>query len=421
MNYFVLADCNNFYVSCERIFNPKLENRPVIVLSQNDACIIARSQEAKDLGIQMGIPYFKVKDYCERAKIIVLSSNYQLYGDISERVMTVLSEFSPELEIYSIDEAFLKFPKTFTEEELYLKCLEMRRTVKKWIGIPISLGLAPTKTLAKLANSLAKKERTGIFSLVPFEKREPILKARHIEEIWGIGKGLGQRLRSMSIFNAWDFSQLDSYLVRKKIGVVGERMLLELKGIPCLGLNIPKPKKSICFSRSFGKKITSLSELSEALATYTSKACIKLRAQKSLCSAIFIFLEYILHEGDRIYWQCLSSTETFRTPTNDSIEIIQIAKKGLAKVYKENNFKKCGIVLLDLSSCENSNLDLFEKEMDPKRIRIMETIDSINSNFGKNTITFGSMGVHQRWKSRSENRSIHNTTSWKHLPIVKAN
>lgn len=423
MSHFILADCNNFYISCERLFNPALDGKPVIALSQNDGCIISRSQEAKQLGIKMGEPYFKIKNFCERAKVIVYSSNYQLYGDISERVMNVLTQLAPEIEVYSIDEAFLKFPKTIPSDEMYRECIEIKRIVKKWVGIPVSIGLAPTKTLAKVANDLAKKKNRvlGVCNLNCPLLREEILKEYPTGDVWGIGSRLSQRLRNAGIFTAWDFIQMDPYYVRKKMGVVGERMLWELRGVSTLDLQVSEPRKNISFTRSFGRVVTEISDLAEALSTFTSKACVKLRNQNSYASAIQVFLEAVSYERDEMVRRYYGMVSVFPKPTNDTPQMISAAKSCLKKLYDDQEkYKKCGIFLLDLIAEENVVPDLFLGGVDSKRNTVMHTVDALNERFGKNTVFFGAAGIDQSWKSRSEQRSKHNTTSWGHLPLAFA-
>lgn len=419
MSYFVLADCNNFYASCEGIFNPKLEGLPVVVLSNNDGCIIARSQEAKNLGLKMGEPYFKVKQFCMAKKVIVFSSNYTLYGNISWRVMSLLASAAEEIEYYSIDEAFLQYDKSVSASVLFDSCLELKRKVKKWVGIPISLGIAPTKTLAKVANSLAKKHKLGVFSLIDVETRQEILKTYPIEDVWGIGSQLSKRLYAMGIYTAFDFIQSDPLLIRKKMGVVGERMHFELKGISCLKLEEPTAKKSITCSRSFGKIVTESSELEQALSSFVNTACIKLREQKGYASAMTVFLESVLDAklGTRNYF---STTIKLPLPTNYTPDLITMAKKGMQTLFKKHQkYKKCGVVLFDLISEDLFIPDLFVGET-AKKAKIMETITAINQRFGKNTCVYAAMGTQATWKMRSDNCSNHFTTDWDNLKVVKA-
>lgn len=420
MAHFVLADCNNFYASCERLFNPKISSCPVIVLSNNDGCVVARSQEAKQLGIKMGEPYFKIKDFCRRSKVVVFSSNYQLYGDLSQRVMSILCDRAPEIEVYSIDEAFLKYPDSFDPNYLFEECIEIRRLIKKWTGIPVSLGIAPTKTLAKAANHLAKKNKDiGVFNLSAPAVQEKILKEYDIGDIWGIGSRLKARLNAMGIRTAWEFREMDPTIVRSKIGVVGERMLWELRGISCLDLEEPEPKKSIACSRSFGRVITEFSDLAEALSTFANTASIKLRQQNCCASSLCVYVETLLDPNENIR-RHNSKIISFPMPTNDTSQIITAAKLGLKKLYYKERYKKCGIILLDLIPEDKVIPDLFLGGTDSKRTHLMRTVDALNAHFGKNTIFYGAMGINKRWKMRSENRSRCYTTRWEDLAIVKS-
>lgn len=419
MSHFVLADCNNFYASCERLFNPKLNGIPVIVLSNNDGCIVARSQEAKKLGIKMGQPYFQVKDFCTLHKVAVFSSNYRLYGDLSERVMNILSDASPDFEIYSIDEAFMQHSGCLPVDLLFEQCLDLRKKVLKWVGLPISLGIAPTKTLAKVANDIAKKSQIGVFNLVSPIIQKEVLQNYPIGDVWGIGSKLSEQLRGVGIYTAEEFKKMDPIVIRKKMGVVGERILWELRGLSCLQLEEPKAKKNICSSRSFGKVVTEKWEIEEALATFVSIASVKLRAQGSCASAISVFIESMDEApGSRRQY---SMVKTFEFPTSDTSQIISAAKQVLSKIFIEKErYKKCGIILLDLIAKDFVVPDLFFGGIDPKRTTLMQTIDSLNARFGKNTIFFGALGTNPRWKMRSDKRSLYNTTDWKALPIVHA-
>lgn len=419
MSYFILADCNNFYASCERVFNPKLEGCPIIVLSNNDGCVVARSQEAKKLGIKMGEPYFKIKDFCSRMRVQVYSSNYPLYGDLSQRIMNILGEATPEMEIYSIDEAFLKYPGYMTPDALFSKCIELKRLVKKWVGIPISLGIAPTKTLAKLANDYAKKEQsTGVFDISSPNLRKEILQKYPIEDVWGIGSAFRDKLRGLGVQTAWDFQEMDPLIVRRKMGVCGERILLELQGISCLALEEASPKKSISCSRSFGKVVIEASELAEALSTYVNTACIKLRRQRSCSKALCVYLEALNDEklGTRRHYSLITS---FSMPTNDTSKMITAAKSCLKKLFCEKErYKKCGVILLDLIPEEDIEADMFLGSIDTKRSAFMHTVDALNRHFGKNTLFFAAMGTNPLWQMRSDKRSRQFTTCWEDLAIV---
>jgi DNA polymerase V len=422
MNHFVLVDCNNFYVSSERLFNPNLEGKAVLVLSNNDGCVIARSQEAKQLGIKMGEPFFKVKDLCKTRNVIIFSSNYQLYGDLSQRVMHILSEQAPDMQVYSIDEAFLTFPSEMDINNLFTHCLEIRRIIKKWVGIPTSIGMGPTKTLAKMANALAKKDcRVGVFNLNSKAVQEDVLKEFPVGDVWGIGSKLKAKLNTLGIYTAWEFCQQDPSFIRKKMGVVGERLLWELRGLSCLPLEETSPKKSITCSRSFGKALANPNDLAEAIANYANTACIKLRQQKCCTSALCVYLEVVLDIQTGLR-QHFSTTNSFSFPTNDTPQVINLAKKSLMSLFQpEKRYKKCGIILLDLIPENLVSPDFFLGSFDPKRRQLAEMVDTLNARFGKNTLFYGSMGIDPSWKMRCERRSKHYTTSWQELAVVKAN
>jgi len=418
--YYILVDCNNFYASCERLFCPRLEKRAIVVLSNNDGCVVARSQEAKQLGIKMGEPYFKIKDLCERLKIVVCSSNYQLYGDLSQRVMRILIGIAEEIQIYSIDEAFLTFPDQMPLKEIFGHCIEVRRLIKKWVGIPVSIGIAPTKTLAKAAGAMAKKNPQGVFCIASRAVHETVLKDFPVGDVWGIGSRFQNRLHALGIRTAWDFQKQDPSAVRKSMGVVGERMLWELRGRSCLPLEKAQPKKSICCSRSFGNVITELDDLAEALSTYVNTACIKVREQHCCAQAICVFAEAIIDSQTGLR-QHDSKTASLLAPTNDTSQIITAAKSCLAAIFqKEKRYKKCGIILLDLLPEANVMPDLFLQPLSSKRKRLAEVYDHLNARFGKRTLFYGAMGVNPHWKMRSEQGSGHYTTSWDGLAVAKA-
>lgn len=419
--FFVLVDCDNFYVSCERLFNPSLEKRAVIVLSNNDGCVVARSQEAKKLGIKMGEPFFQIKQLCERLKILVYSSNYALYGDISQRIMQILRTMAEDLEIYSIDEAFLTFSSA-SASDLFEHCKEMRRIIKKWVGISVSIGIASTKTLAKVATSIAKKNGQGVALLN--SDIESVLKTVLVEDIWGIGSNTKVKLHARSMTTAWEFQKQDPSCIRKLLGVVGERILWELRGRSCLPLERAAAKKSIASSRSFGKVVTDPTELAEALSTYVNTACVKLRQQKSCTQAICVYLELAIdYQSNAPYTGARqhSAVVSFKVPTNDTPQVIVAAKSCLAYLYREGlRYRKCGVILLDLIPEAQVSGDLFLKHSDESRQSVAKVFDSLNKRFGKNTVFYGAMGVQQSWKMRSQRRSDGNSSSWNDLPVVKS-
>ena len=347
-----LIDCNSFYASCERIFNPKLLGKPIVVLSNNDGCIITRSAEAKALGIKMGEPYFKAKKIIEKNNVKVFSSNYSLYGDISQRVMEILLGFSSEVEIYSIDEAFLSF-KGFKNHELLTYCKHIRQTIKKWVGIPVSIGVGSTKTLSKIANHLAKKEADyeGICILKGDEKIEEALNRIEIGDVWGIGRRLSKFLRNYEVRTAKQFAFLDRRWIRKNMGVVGEKIQLELCGVSCLDLELlPSPKKSCCVSRSFSRPIEKIEELQESIANYGSRVAEKIREEGLIAQSMSIFvLTNHFNKKEKQYSSSIKLQLDY--PTSDSKLIVKRAVEGIKRIYKEGyRYKKAGIILYELHS-----------------------------------------------------------------------
>jgi DNA polymerase V len=422
MRYFVLADCNNFYVSCERLFNPKLENKPVIILSNNDGCVVARSEEAKKLGIKMGEPFFKIKDFCERKNVMSFSSNYSLYGDLSKRVMEILTAHSEESEIYSIDEAFLTFSSGLSSLDVLHVCSQLRQKVKQWVGIPISLGIAPTKTLAKVANHHAKKKTTcGVFDLTDPYIKEAVLKQLPVGEIWGIGKQLAQRLHAKNIFSAFELSCVTLTTIKQWMGVVGERIVLELQGVSCLDLEQIKPKKAISVSRSFGDTLYTLQPIQEALCYHITSGCRKLREQGLLASGLHVYLESRQLGGEfaRNYFGLCAY---LHAPSDFTPHFLHQGSSLLASIFQEGlPYKKCGILLTDLIPASAYKPDLFSGKSLEKQSCLMQAVDSINHRYGKNSVAFGSsLSQGKLWQPTCKKKSSYSTTSWDDLPIVKA-
>ena len=417
-----LVDCNNFYCSCERVFNPKLEGKPVVVLSNNDGCVVARSQEAKDLGIPMGVPIFKIRQIIAQHKIEVYSSNYVLYGDLSGRVMATLANFSPDVEIYSIDEAFGDL-SWLSGTELRDYALSIKKTVHQWLGIPISIGIAPTKTLAKIANRIAKKnpEYQGVclFPDLEFEQNQ-ILKAITVEDVWGIGRRYRKWLIGEGIENALQLKQMPEWKIQQKMGVVGVRLLRELNGIACLELELqPKPKKATCVSRSFRRPVTSLAEMKKAVATHTTRAAAKLREQKQCAAAVTVF---ILTSRFKDNYYSNSITLPLPIASNLTPELIDVALRGLELIFYEGyQYKKAGIIMQGLQPASIRQGNLFLPEYDPsKQEKLMKTIDQLNNQFGKDTLFWAASGIKQSWQMKRERVSSRFTTCWSELPIVKA-
>lgn len=422
---FALVDCNNFYASCERVFNPKLNNKPIVVLSNNDGCIVARSNEAKAMGIGMGEPFFKFKSTIERNRVHVFSSNYTLYGDMSRRVMSTLSYFAPEFEIYSIDEAFLNLrgcDKLDGFANLAEYGRHIRDTVVKWTGIPVSIGIARTKTLAKVANKLAKKspKANGVLDLVNSPYVDKALERIYVWDVWGIGRRHGKRLIDKGIVNAKMLRDIDDKAIRKQMGIVGLRLVYELRGISCLTLEtVTPPRKGIVSSRSFGRKVTCINELREAVAAYVTKAAIKLRNQHSAAQLLTVFmLTNPFSEGDEQY----SNSIVIRLPnaTSNSAELIHYAMLGVERIYRDGfKYKKAGVMLDDLIPDDQVQATLFDFSNIEKQKKIMATLDKVNDKMGVDTLKFAAQGCTQPWKMKCELRTPRYTTSWKELAEVR--
>lgn len=447
-----LVDCNNFYVSCERLFNPVLRNKPVIVLSNNDGCVIARSNEAKLLGIKMGEPFFKCKKIVQDHRVAVFSSNFALYGDLSKRVMAVLKRFTPNLEVYSVDEAFLDL------SHIEVDCLEdyameIKETVYREIGVPITVSVAETKTLCKV-NSYLQKEflkkcdslyfkdpsmdhrkapkvlnvpgvSMSIFGIKKFD-REEILKLVKVEEVWGIGRKYAEFLRSKNVVTAYDFSVLDMDFVRKKMTVCGVRTQNELKAIACIEMELDiQSKKTIISSKSFAKDEMELSVLEEALANYIARACEKLRGQKSVCNTVGVFVRTNPFKSEKPYYGN-SVVLNLDFASDSTLKILKVAKKALKEIYISGlSYKKVGCYLGGISSRvkEFKQSDLFEgdkfenaKSFDSK---LMEVWDLINAKHGKDKVVSLAMGFNKKWQTQRSLKSNAFTTCWDSLLKVK--
>ncbi len=418
---FALVDCNNFYVSCERVFDPTLNGKPVIVLSNNDGCIVARSNEAKALGFKMGAPLFEYRELIRRKKVIVLSSNLQLYGDMSSRVMMLLKDFSPEFEVYSIDEMFLKLTG-FESWDLIEYGKKIRQRVWQGVRIPVSVGIGPTKTLAKAANYFAKKALSSqnICLLNDAEKALPILNNLSIGNVWGIGNQWSKKLNEIGIYTAYDLAKSDPQLIKNKFNVVLARTALELQGISCLPLEAHAPRKNIIVSRSFGQKATDFNELREAIANFASRAAEKLRAQNAYASGIMVFIR--TNRFSKIDAQYSNSISLhFIKETDNTTLILKTAILGLSQIFKKGyEYKKAGIMLLDLISHQKQS-DLFIEDSEVNNTPLMEVMDNINAKYGKQTIQFALCGVQKYWHSRKGSVTPAYTTQWSDIIRVSAN
>ena len=418
---FALIDCNNFYVSCERVFNPKLNNKPVVVLSNNDGCAISRSNEAKNLGIPMGAPAFKYEKIFRENNVHIFSSNFPLYGDMSSRVMSILSKFTPNIEIYSIDEAFLKF-EGFENYDLESYCQKIKNMVFKWTGIPISIGVAPTKALAKVANQISKKfpnQTKGVYLIKSKEKRIKALKWLKIQDVWGIGFRHAKRLKNIKINTAYNFINLEDGWVRKNMSVVGLRLKKELEGKSVLELEeVRSPKKAIATTRSFEGTITDYEKIKERISTFAICCAEKLRAQNSNCNSIYVFVRSNKFQKNKPQYR-IGILMTIPFSTNSNMIISKYAVQGLKKIFKQGiNYKKAGVIVMGLDSSENHQLNLFENE-DPRHKYLMKIIDFIQKKEGQSKIKLASQDLKKRWKMKQEKLSPNYTCKIKDIIIVK--
>ena len=418
---FALIDCNNFYVSCERVFNPKLNNRPVVVLSNNDGCAISRSNEAKALGIPMGAPAFKYEKTFRKYNVEVFSSNFTLYGDMSSRVMSILSKYTPNIEIYSIDEAFLKF-EGFDNYDLESYCKKIQKIVLKHTGIPISIGIAPTKALSKVANRIAKKfpEKTnGVHLIDSNKKRVKALKWLKIKDVWGIGFRHTERLKNIGIHTAYDFINLEDGWVRKNMSVVGLRLKKELEGKSVLSLEeVRSPKKAIATTRSFEGTITDYEKIKERISTFAICCAEKLRAQQSNCSSIYVFVRSNKFQKNKPQYRN-GIVITIPFSTNSNIVISKYAIEGLKKIFRQDiDYKKAGVIVMGLNSINNYQYNLFENE-DIKHQNLMRTIDFIQKKEGQSKIKLASQDLKKRWKMKQEKLSASYTCKINEIIKVK--
>lgn len=417
---FALVDCNNFYASCESLFQPKLRNRPIVVLSNNDGCVVARSKEAKQLGIKMGVPVHQIKDMIRQHRIAVFSSNYALYGDMSQRVMSILEQMAPQVEVYSIDEAFLSLTGIESYQSINDFGVAIRERVQQWTGITVCVGIAPTKTLAKLANHAAKAYPAtgGVVDLSERERQQRLLRITPIEEVWGVGRRLSVRLRELGIESALDLSEYDLKSLRQRFSVVLERTARELRGESCLALeDVTEPKQQIVCSRSFSKRVESLDELRESVASYTARAAEKLRAEQQVCKMLSVSIRTgLFNPTEPIYSN--SAVTPLATPTNDSSQLIAEATRLLRAIWRPGyRYAKAGVMLSELSPQEQGQGDLFSAPQQARRKQLMQTIDQING--GKHGKVFiGAQGIQQEWSMKRRYLSPAYTTRWSEIPHV---
>jgi DNA polymerase V len=421
---FALCDCNNFYASCERLFAPHLEGRPVVVLSNNDGCVIARSNEAKALGIPMGAPFFKFEKIMREHGVTAFSSNFVYYGDLSRRVMQVLGQLSPRIEIYSIDEAFIDCAALPMERTSW--ALEVSRTVRQWTGIPVSIGIAPTKTLAKLANRLAKKGMSPdgpVLDWTRLSSPAEALTGFPVTDIWGIADRSGARLRRMGIADALALRDADTRRMRAAFGVVMERIVLELRGISCLPLETVPPRQQIMVSRSFGEKLTAVEDVRAAVAAFAARAGEKLRSQGQAARSLCVFIHTSPFDTRQPQYSN-AVTIALERPTQDSGYLIRCARRGLERIFRPGfAYQKAGVLLPDLvpAGLEQGLLFATEPDNRGRAGRLMEVLDAINRTLGRQAVRYASEAVSDRWRMRARLKSPAYTTRWDELPMVLAN
>ena len=413
---FALIDCNNFYASTERVFDARLHRKPVVVLSNNDGCVIARSDEAKQIGITMGAPLFKVKNLLDENRSHILSSNYELYGDMSARVMGNLREFSPAVEVYSIDEAFLGLdPKHDDPNEIGVS---IREKIKKYTGIPVSVGIAETKTLAKLANRFAKKT-DGILNLYRSPLIEDALRQTAVRDLWGIGRASVEKLENCGITNAFSLREMDLRRARKMLTVVGARLILELRGVSCLPLElVPPPKKSITCSRSFGQAVENYEMLREAVAIFLARAAEKLRKHNLAATAVTVFIA-----TDRFnpqpYYYSNSATHHVVYPSDTNYELQKRALMCLDKIFRADVFyRKAGVILSGLVPADELTTRMFDDQKWERFRLVMKAVDDVNKKFGRDTLHFGFPAANSVWRGKSEWRSNRYTTRFSEIAAV---
>ena len=415
---FALIDCNAFYVSCERVFNPKLNNRPVVALSNNDGCIISRSKEAKALGIKMGVPLFKVKDIVEKEKVVVFSSNYTLYADMSRRVMNIISSSSPYTEIYSIDEAFVELSSLPIDYESYAH--QLRQTILQHTGIPVSIGIASTKTLAKVANHKAKKDDSlnGVCSLVNYNNIDRILELTEVGDVWGVGRRLSKKLINHGIHNAKLLKNCSDSWIRKMMSVNGLKTITELRGISCIPLEeYSMTRKSCCTTRSFGKLLTNLEDIEQAVTTFARRAAERIRSESLAASCVSVFVRTNPFDKKSAYYSN-GASRTLSHPTHDSITIIETALLLTKRIFKNNyQYKKAGVLLSGL--CDESEIQetLFEKNYN-QNSDLMSAVDAINYRYGRDTLQMASECKVGNWKQKRENCTRNYTTQIDRLLLV---
>ncbi len=417
---YALVDCNNFYASCERVFNPNLQGKPIAILSNNDGCVISRSDEAKVLKLPMGAPIFKWESFCKANHIHVLSSNYPLYGDMSSRVMSILKQFTPDVEVYSIDESFLQF-KGFENYDFDNYGNQIRTRILKWTGIPTCVGVAPTKALSKVANKIARKfpkQTKGVYVINSEEKRIKALKWTNIEDVWGIGRRLAKRLKENGCNTAFHFSQLPDDWVRKTFSITEWKLQKDLQGIPTMQLDEVKDKQAIATTRSFEYTFSDIDNIKERVSTFASSCAEKLRKQSSSCYVIIVTLSSDRHKKD-LQQHRVSTSVHLSYPTNSSLIISNCAVSAVMSIFKTGiKYKRAGVIVTGLVPVDNYQLNIFEQE-NPKHQPLMQAIDSINSKYKDYKVKIGNQDLKRTWKMRQERLSPRYTTNINDIIKVK--
>ena len=423
MRSIALIDVNNFYVSCERVFNPKLVNKPVVVLSNNDGCAVARSNEVKALGVGMGAPWFKFKDLAKQHGIIALSSNYALYADMSNRVMSILRQFSPNQEVYSIDESFLDLTE-FQSRDLVRYGQQMRQRILQWTGLPVCVGVGSTKTLSKLANHCAKKraefKSVCNFNTMKSQDLDALLSQIDVGEIWGVGRKLAPKLQALGFNTVLDLKRANPERLRQQFSVVMEKTIRELNGTVCIEMEEVSPaKQQILSSRSFGHPVTDYNSLAESITLYMSRAAEKLRKQNSFAGSVFVYIRTSPFKLDQPFYSN-GMTISLPSPTDDSRQLVNVALWGLKQIYKPKfNYAKAGVMLSELVPAAGVQTDLFSQtQISNKSYDLMTAMDKINKKMGKEAIKLASEGFKRPWKMKQENKSPSYTTSWNELVKV---
>ncbi|MFV9549698.1 Y-family DNA polymerase [Algibacter sp. PT7-4] len=417
---YALVDCNNFYASCERVFNPNLRQKPIAILSNNDGCIISRSDEAKALNLPMGAPIFKWEGFCKSNHIEILSSNYPLYGDMSHRVMSILEQFTPDVEVYSIDEAFLEF-KGFKNQDFTNYGIQMRQRILKWTGIPTCVGVAPTKALSKVANKIARKfpnQTQGVYVIDSEEKRIKALKWIPLKDVWGIGRALQKRLAAKKCKTAYDFTQLPDQWVRKHFSITEWKLKKDLEGISKIKLDEVKTKRAIATTRSFEYTYSDIESIKERISTFATSCAEKLRKQGSSCHMIYVTLSSDRHKKNQEQHR-ESRVISLPYPTDSSLIISQQAVKAVKQIFKNGiKYKRAGVIVMGLVPTNNQQLQIFDTE-NPKHKPLMQAIDGLNNKYAKNKVKLASQDLKRTWKMRQERLSPRYTTNINDIIVVK--